>query len=165
MYISTIFDSIPHSTISYISGNKRNKKKSRLYLYTLALLLFFPVYNIDAWPSIDTPLPSGSSVCHWSVRPGFYPMSCRTKNFTWYLYLTLSIIRYVSRVKWSNPGKGVAPFSTPRCSSYLKGTLLVALDNGCRLLHQCNLCFSKLFSGTVFSGLFFFIIFDSLWSK
>ena len=23
--------------------------------------------------------------------------------------LTLSIIRYVSRVKWSNPGKGVAP--------------------------------------------------------
>ena len=30
----------------------------------------------------------------------------------WYLMcpcLTLSIIRYVSRVKWSNPGKGVAP--------------------------------------------------------
>ena len=24
--------------------------------------------------------------------------------------LTLSIIRYESRVKWSNPGKGVAPF-------------------------------------------------------
>ena len=23
--------------------------------------------------------------------------------------LTLSILRYVSRVKWSNPGKGVAP--------------------------------------------------------
>ena len=30
----------------------------------------------------------------------------------WYLispYLTLNIIRYVSRVKWSNPRKGVAP--------------------------------------------------------
>ena len=30
----------------------------------------------------------------------------------WYmmpLYFTLSNIRYVSRVKWSNPGKGVAP--------------------------------------------------------
>ena len=31
--------------------------------------------------------------------------------------LTLSIIRYISRVKWSNPGNGVAPFPTPRCSS------------------------------------------------
>ena len=31
--------------------------------------------------------------------------------------LTLSIIRYGSRVKWSNPGKGVAPSPTPQCSS------------------------------------------------
>ena len=39
----------------------------------------------------------------------------------WYLItpcLTLSDIRYVSRVKWSNPGKRVAPSPTPRCSSY-----------------------------------------------
>ena len=39
----------------------------------------------------------------------------------WYLIppcLTLSNIRYVSRVKWSNPQKGVAPSPTPRCSSY-----------------------------------------------
>ena len=39
----------------------------------------------------------------------------------WYLIppcLTLGNIRYVSRVKWSNPGKGVAPSHTPRCSSY-----------------------------------------------
>ena len=38
----------------------------------------------------------------------------------WYLIppcLTLSTIRYVSRVKWSNPGKGVAPSPTPRCST------------------------------------------------
>ena len=34
------------------------------------------------------------------------------------LSLTLSIKRYVSRVKRSNPGKGVAPSPTPRCSSY-----------------------------------------------
>ena len=38
--------------------------------------------------------------------------------------------RYVSRVKWSNPGKGLAPFPTLRCCSYWKGSLLVALDNG-----------------------------------
>ena len=33
----------------------------------------------------------------------------------WYLmppYLTLGIIRYRSRIKWNNPGKGVAPSST-----------------------------------------------------
>ena len=36
----------------------------------------------------------------------------------------LSFTRYISRVKWSNPGKGVAPSPTPRCSSYRKGTPL-----------------------------------------
>ena len=47
--------------------------------------------------------------------------------------LTLSNIWYVSRVKWSNPGKGVASFPTPQCSSYWKRSLLVALDYGCQL--------------------------------
>ena len=48
----------------------------------------------------------------------------------WYLIppcLTLSIIRYVLRVKWSNPSKGVVPFPTPVCSSYWKGSFQVAL--------------------------------------
>ena len=44
--------------------------------------------------------------------------------------LTLSIIRYGSRVKWSNPGNGVAPSPTPWCSSYRKGSLRVTLDYG-----------------------------------
>ena len=54
----------------------------------------------------------------------------------WYLIppcLILSIIRYVSSVKWSNLGKGVAPSLTPRCSSYWKGRLRVALDYGRQL--------------------------------
>ena len=42
--------------------------------------------------------------------------------------LTLSIIRYESRIKWSNPGKEEALFPTPWCSSYLKGSLQVTLD-------------------------------------
>ena len=57
------------------------------------------------------------------------------KTLKWYLmtpYLILSNIRYVSRVKWSNPGKGVAPSPTPRCSSYWKGSLLVAFDDSCQ---------------------------------
>ena len=49
----------------------------------------------------------------------------------WYLIppcLALSNIRYVTRVKWSNPGKWVAPSPTPRCSSYWKWNLRVAHD-------------------------------------
>ena len=39
----------------------------------------------------------------------------------WYLIppcLTLSIIRYGSRVKWSNPGNGVVTSPAPQCSNY-----------------------------------------------
>ena len=49
----------------------------------------------------------------------------------WYLMppcLTLSIIRYGSRVKWSNQGKGVGPFPIPWCCSFCKGSLQVTLD-------------------------------------
>ena len=38
-------------------------------------------------------------------------------------WLILSIIRYGSRVKWSNPGKGVAPSHSHWCSSHRKGSL------------------------------------------
>ena len=41
--------------------------------------------------------------------------------------LTLCIISYVSRIKWSNPGKGVAPFPPPQCSSYWKRSLWLPL--------------------------------------
>ena len=52
----------------------------------------------------------------------------------WYIYIYIYIyIRYVSRVKWSNPGKGVAPSPTPRRSRYWKRSLLVALDYGLQL--------------------------------
>ena len=54
----------------------------------------------------------------------------------WYLIppcLTLSIMRYVSRVKWSHPGEGVSPFPTPQCSSYWKGSLRVTFDYSCHL--------------------------------
>ena len=47
--------------------------------------------------------------------------------------LTLNILRYVSRVKWSNPRKAVVPCSTPWCSSYRKGSLRVTLDYGRQL--------------------------------
>ena len=71
----------------------------------------------------------------------------------WYLMppcLTLSIIRNGSRVKWSNPGKGVALFSTPWCSSYRKGSLRVTLDYGrqiylLKFLYFCKFNYAFLF--------------------
>ena len=54
----------------------------------------------------------------------------------WYLIppcLTLGNKRCASRVKWCNPGKGVAPSPTSWSCSYRKGSLLVALDYGRQL--------------------------------
>ena len=45
----------------------------------------------------------------------------------------LNTQHYKVRVKWSNPGKGVAPSPTPWCSSYRKGSLRVTLDYGRQL--------------------------------
>ena len=47
--------------------------------------------------------------------------------------------QYKVRIKWSNPGKGVVPSPKPRCSSYCKGSLLVALNYS----RQLYLLFNK----------------------
>ena len=58
----------------------------------------------------------------------------------WYLMppsLTLSIIKYGSKVKRGNPGKGVASSPTPWCDSYRKGSLWVTLNSSRQLyLHS-----------------------------
>ena len=70
-----------------------------------------------------------NSVRRWPERLGFNPgLSHYQRLKKWYLIslcLTLSIIRYVSRVKWSNHRKWEAPFPIPRCSSYWEGRLLL----------------------------------------
>ena len=83
---------------------------------------------------------------------GFLPMVRETwvqsqfayyqRLLKWYLIppcLTLSNMKYISRVKWSNQGKRVAPSPKSRCSSYWKGNLLVAFDYG----HQLYLLISS----------------------
>ncbi len=59
-------------------------------------------------PRSHGPLANTLPTIHWKI--------CKydgmPKSEKWYLIppcLTLRIIRYGSRVKWSNPGKGVAP--------------------------------------------------------
>ena len=72
----------------------------------------------------------------WEIRVQFQAESYQRLK-KWYLIqpcLMLSIRRCISRVKWSNPGKGVAPSPTPQSSSYWKRSLLVTLDYG----HQLN---------------------------
>ena len=67
---------------------------------------------------------------------GSIPYRVIPKTQKWYLIspcLTFSIIRYRSRIKWSNQKKGVAPSSTPQCCSYWKGSLWFALEYGCQL--------------------------------
>ena len=56
---------------------------------------------------------------------------CHTKNSKMvldYPCFTVSIMRHGSRVKWSNPGKVIAPSPTPWCSTYRKWNLRVTLD-------------------------------------
>ena len=68
-----------------------------------------------------------------SPRPLAGALPTRSNQRLWKLNvippgLTLNNKRYISTVKWSNPGKGVAPSPKSRCSSYWKGSLLVAPD-------------------------------------
>ena len=70
------------------------------------------------------------------VDRGSIPGRAIPKTQKWYLMppcLTLSIIRYVSRVKRSKPEKEIATSPTLRCSSYWKGNLRVALSYGRQL--------------------------------
>ena len=67
---------------------------------------------------------------------GSIPGRVIPKTQKWYLMspcLTLSIIRYGSRVKWSNLENGVLPSPKPWCSSYRKGSPQVTLDYGRQL--------------------------------
>ena len=70
------------------------------------------------YESFSIHLNNGYCVRQWPGCPGFNPWSSYTKDSKrWYLippHLTLNIIRYGSRVKSSNPEKGVAPSPTPR---------------------------------------------------
>ena len=95
------------------------------------LTLWFDLYKLlifsDLWIKKEKRLPHVFWL-HFLYKWGFNSRSSHTKNSknsTLPLGVTLSIIRYVSRVKWSNQGKGVAPFPTPRCFTYFKGSLRV----------------------------------------
>ena len=83
------------------------------FLTELSLSIYKTHSFVHRWPGIESQVKSYQRLKKWFLIP-----PC----------LTLSIIRYGSRVKWNNLGKGVVPYPTPRCSSYWKESLWVILD-------------------------------------
>ena len=143
-------------TVQYVSHDAssrvKKKKNERNFIYRVKET------NLDCCPhlycdmlkhNVSAVVSAGLQVFLVCLRTGmiqpFSKFDCCsnkiTKNFwrsesyqrlkKWYLVppcLTFSNIRYASRIKWSNPEKGVMPSSTPWCSSYRKGRLQVTLD-------------------------------------
>ena len=104
--------------------------KAILYLFTLIEYPVTPKMYLNLFPN---------SVIH-RLLVNWYQ-----RLLKWFLIppcLILSYMRYVLRVKWSNPERGVALSPTPRCSSYWKESLLVVLD----YCHQLYLSFSYLYT-------------------
>ena len=77
------------------------------------------LYSLSQWSSMFRVFANGPG--DWgSIQGWVIPKTQKMVLDAALPCLTLSIIRYGSRVKWSNPGKGVVSSPTPRCSSYQK---------------------------------------------
>ena len=123
-------------------SNHRNDHYSTLFLVSTSLfkkwnhfhycyyLVYIFLISLQV-PSVCQFMNNIFNFLHWACLFQI-PGRVIPKTFKkWYLILpclTLSIIRYLSKVKWSNPGKGVVPSPTPWCSRYWKGSLRVTLD-------------------------------------
>ena len=122
------------------------KKMVKLWLWIVLHFIFLEYCVISSWSWIYARAPSWGNLKNKMVYIYIYiyssllvlwaecsPMAQETglqseivsyqRLKKWYLippYFTLSIIRHVSRIKWSSPGNGVAPFLTPWYCSYNK---------------------------------------------
>ena len=108
-----------HTSISIVS--------SQLNSFNSCCLTHIILFNINPL------LVDSEVISNYSIRETWVQSQVASyqRLYKWHLItpcLTLSNIRYVSRVKWSNPGKGIVPSPAPQCNSYWKGSLLVALD-------------------------------------
>ena len=132
-------------TISYISFNQVHFVFINYFFKITGCFTHTFLIIIQTLDSINTNIKLNVGiVIHWAIGltsgvftngpkdlgsvPGWVIPKTQKK---WYLMLPcliLSIIRYISRVKWSNPGNGLAPSPTLWCSSYWKGSLRVNPD-------------------------------------
>ena len=118
----------PTSGVAYKSKNWFFKK----------FFLFITLQNLRQLIGISLPAHCSSSkqgLVGWVFTNSLgnlssIPDQVIQRLYKWHLIspcLTFSNASYVLIVKWSNPGKGIAPSHTPRWSSYWKGSLLVPL--------------------------------------
>ena len=136
------------NTLTYTQLHTYTSTHTYMHIHTCTLTykythIYTPIYiyiytyicknSIDTWStalddvySIIVPIyrPIGQVDRVFADSPGVRAsISGRVipKTQKWYLILpclTISILRYVSSVKWRYPGKGVAHSPTPRCWSY-----------------------------------------------
>ena len=114
-------------TLVIASGLHRNISEKKSFLFS-GILLSILTGSLAQW--VDCSPMNRETWVQFQV-------ASHQRLLKWYLIppsFTLSSKRYVSRVKWSHPGKGVVPSPTPRCSSYWKGSLLVTLNYGRQLI-------------------------------
>ena len=94
-------------------AKKQNNMPGLVWFYGISTLVGYLMLNSLYWPSGRV---FANGLGDWgSIPDRVIPKT--TKRYIIPPYLTLNIIKYVSRVKWSNSGKGVAPSPTLRCSS------------------------------------------------
>ena len=126
-----------------------------------SIVIFILLQHIGTYPSLPFLiyfLDIGIMVCSSMVWVQSQVESYQRFK-KWYLMppcLTLSIIRYGSRVKLSNLGK-VVPSPTPCCSSYRKGRLRVTRDFGRQLFFFFNL-FSVGMAKSIIRQVFVFLL-------
>ena len=110
-FLASVIGLIGVYTIFYISVFERiyiffteyNVWFGLAFVYNVSMLVLFSPMVRETW--VQSQVESYQRLKKWYLMP-----PC----------LTLSIIRYGTRVKWSNPGKGVAPSPTPWCSKLSK---------------------------------------------
>ena len=121
---------------SYLSPTDLNFLSPGLYnnltptLLPAGVTISHPIRQSRLYPDIprpDAPVIYTGAFLILTAWPGWMSIYNKTRVESyqrlkkWYLMspcITLSIIRYRSRVKWSNPGNRVAPSLIPQRSSY-----------------------------------------------
>ena len=82
-----------------------------LFFFSYSHTLYIYIYILAGSPMVWETRVQSLVEPHQRLKKCYLMLACSA----------LSTIRWGSRVKWSNPGNGVAPSPTPWCSSYWKG--------------------------------------------
>ena len=119
----TIIFKILHLYFRTWYPNTLSQKKLKQGSLIKVIFHFFLSHRVECSPMVRETGVQSQVESYQRLQKLYLILSC----------LTLSIITYGSRVKWSNPGKWVMPSPTPWCSSYCKRDLQVSLNYGRQL--------------------------------